>query len=517
MGRWLVENLLQSEERLHLTLADVDDSVLAVAEQMTERSERVVNGRQIAFPATGQVTGLSDTSSFDVILITVPTEEIEKVSQAVVSQARPGSLVLDVASVKVEPIQQMLAAAPEGVSVIGTHPMFGPRIEALTGETVAVCPTHTTNPDHLRSVVSLIKSCGGFVKQLTAEEHDEQMLIVQSLTHFMYLSLGAALRRTDTDLSDALSLQTPPFRSTVSVLGRMMDIKTTERQAQLYASIQHAAGSHQLRETFLNAAEELHRRFGEEDLDASQSAIEEIARDFSNSAIDQLSAQSDEAVRAHRMIEVKLQELKDSGDLCGLEDQDHDGEVRIGRVVEFDASSITLAGSTVNVPGKVTAIYDEESHRSASHRGITRPVKTERLQRRRYRLMEASEVLSWRETILQPHQADITLGVPRAVNATALARYLVRLIPELLSAEVGDEYNPTEPTQLRQITFKLRIVGDRDPDRAQSEFVEFFECVGGEAPRRFGPFQHSGRKVSVRRARRGDERVQSAPTGTLPG
>jgi hypothetical protein len=62
---------------------------------------------------------------------------------------------------------------------------------------------------------------------------------------------------------------------------------------------------------------------------------------------------------------------------------------------------------------------------------------------------------------------------------------------------VGRTYDPDE-TRPRQVTFGLRIVGDRHPARVTTAVVEFIESIGGEAPRRFGseaqanPFPTSG-------------------------
>lgn len=495
IGKWLVETVLSREENLHLTLADTDASVREIAEKLSLRREgRVINGRPVSFPTPDAVSGIGDPSSYDAILVAVPIEEIERISKTVLSRARPGGLVVDVASVKAGPIETMLAAVPPGVSVIGTHPMFGPRVESLMGQTVVVCETSSADPRHVDAVKALIERYGGVVQDLTPKKHDELMLVVQGLPHFVHLALGETLRQGGWDLRDTLSLQTPPFRSAASVLGRLVDLQG-ERQAQLYATIQQTPGSSQLRKEFLAAATELDRLFDEGSISSAQGAIENIARHFPPSAIGQLSAQSDEVVRAGQALEVELQGLKESGRVTGFEN--HDKQVVIGRVADFDPISIELTGNLIEAHGKLAAIYDDLSQEAAGQHGIAGLPRTQKLPRRNHRLLRQEEVLRWRETALDPHRVDITVGIPLIANVAAVSRYLVDLIPEVLSAEVGPTYVPDDSAQLRQVTFHLQIIGDRLPRQVTSAVVEFVESIGGEAPRASGAPKSAGVRPPV--------------------
>jgi prephenate dehydrogenase len=479
IGRWFVEHVLVKEATLQLTLADTDRKVLQLAETLSTQTEKTVNGRTVSYPEEGVVADI-DPSAFDAILLAVPIDRMENAAKAIVSRARAGCLVLDVASVKVEPLKHLTAAAPKGVSVLGTHPVFGPRVGGLGGQTVVLCETKSTNPRHTELVEQVIRRHGGNTERLTAERHDELMSVIQGLAHFVHLALGETFRTADFDLKGTLRVQTPPFHSVASVLGRLMSL-SGERQAQLYAEIQQTPGAAALRRQFLDAATRLDGEFDSGDPVVAREAIERIARYLPPSTVKHLSAQSDEAVRLRQKREIELRELIESREVCGF--RSRDGGVKIGRLVDFDPTHLVLQGEVVHGNGKAAAIYDEESQAAAALFGITKRPKEHRLSRRHYRPLSAPELKEWRETVLDSHSVDLTLGLPHLVNAAALAGYLVDLIPELLSAKADAPFDPEDRSKLHHVTYHLRCVGDRLPDRVKDSISNFVEVIGGQRPR----------------------------------
>jgi prephenate dehydrogenase len=478
IGRWFVEHVLVEEESLHLTLGDVDARVVDLAETLTAESGKVVTARILTYPEEGPVEGV-DLSAFDAILLAVPIERMEEVAKAIVAYARPGCLVLDVASLKVEPLRHLVAAAPPGVSVLGTHPVFGPRVPQLSGETVVLCETELTQPRHTDAVEALVRRHEGNTERLTPERHDELMGVIQGLAHFVHLALGETFRTAGLDVKGTVRVQTPPFHSIASVLGRLMNL-SGERQAQLYASIQEGDGSAKLRKQFLSAATRLDETFDKGDLAAASEAIEAIARHFPPSTVEHFAAQSDEAVHLRQKQEIELRQLIRSGEVCGF--RDRGGDVKIGRLVALDQTDLVLRGELYRAKGKLAAIYDSESQSAAAISGISGVPREHRLSRRNYRPLTAAELRHWRETELDPHSLHVTVRLPLLVNSAALAPYLVDLIPELLSAELVSTFQP-EGEALRKVTLQLRCVGDRRPSRVRDAVAALVEVIGGERPR----------------------------------
>ncbi len=62
----------------------------------------------------------------DIVLVSVLIEKTVEVIRMVAPRMHPGSLIMDVTSIKSGPVKAMKTYAPKGVEVLGTHPMFGP-------------------------------------------------------------------------------------------------------------------------------------------------------------------------------------------------------------------------------------------------------------------------------------------------------------------------------------------------------------------------------------------------------
>jgi chorismate mutase/prephenate dehydrogenase len=72
----------------------------------------------------------------DVTIISVPIDVTEQVIREVAPRVRPDALLMDVTSVKSDPVRLMLESTT--ASVLGTHPMFGPSVHSLQGQRVVL-------------------------------------------------------------------------------------------------------------------------------------------------------------------------------------------------------------------------------------------------------------------------------------------------------------------------------------------------------------------------------------------
>lgn len=121
----------------------------------------------------------------EVIVLAVPAVAMREVLMAMTPMLQPGTVVVDVASVKLLPAQWMIELLPEHVELVATHPLFGPQ-SAKNGLAVlklAVCPIrgnfHEVIAAFARDVLQLE------VIMTTADEHDREMAYVQALTHLI--------------------------------------------------------------------------------------------------------------------------------------------------------------------------------------------------------------------------------------------------------------------------------------------------------------------------------------------
>lgn len=115
----------------------------------------------------------------DLVLLAVPIAVFEPVVAAVVPHLGPEQILADLCSVKVKPLEQMLAA--HAGPVVGTHPLFGPLPppEQAGQLRVAVCPGR--DQASAAAVALWLADLDLVPFTVSAEEHDQAMAYIQGL------------------------------------------------------------------------------------------------------------------------------------------------------------------------------------------------------------------------------------------------------------------------------------------------------------------------------------------------
>jgi prephenate dehydrogenase len=146
----------------------------------------------------------------DALILAVPVQDMEDVLERVAGCPALPTIAIDVASVKVRPLELMKKWLPESVEILGTHPMFGPQSgrDGIRGLKVVVCPHRTTRLDRVRSLLE--KDLGLRVLEMRPEDHDAEMAYVQGLTHW----IAKALREIKLP---NLKLSTPAYRHLLAI------------------------------------------------------------------------------------------------------------------------------------------------------------------------------------------------------------------------------------------------------------------------------------------------------------
>lgn len=166
----------------------------------------------------------------DLVIIAVPIAATVDVVRQVAPHVRPGSVLVDVTSIKGPPLAAMLEAAPEGVDVVGTHPMFGPHGVDFDRQKVVLC--RGRGEKGFVQVKKLFEAFGAETIEATAEEHDAQMALIQVLVHEKTMVLGSVLERLKADLGRSLQFASPIYRTELAMIGRMFS-----QRGELYADI----------------------------------------------------------------------------------------------------------------------------------------------------------------------------------------------------------------------------------------------------------------------------------------
>ena len=142
----------------------------------------------------------------DYIIFSVPVQFLEESILEFKKYISPETVILDVTSVKIIPLQLLQKHFPKN-QIIGTHPLFGPESIAKGLDDLKLMLTDVSaSLQTKKNVVRIIKKMGFAVLEMTAEEHDKQIAKVQALSHY----IGFALR--DFDLEEKVELRTLAYR-----------------------------------------------------------------------------------------------------------------------------------------------------------------------------------------------------------------------------------------------------------------------------------------------------------------
>lgn len=233
-------------------------------------------------------------SNNDIVVVAVPIDVTVDVIRKAAPHVRPGATLMDVTSIKSAPLAAMLEAAPEGVDVVGTHPMFGPHGTDFDRQKVVLC--RGRGDAGFTKVKRLYETFGAETIEATAAEHDAQMALIQVLVHEKTMVLGSVLERLKADLGRSLQFASPVYRTELAMIGRMFsqqaelyaDILTVNPEAPRLSHVFEQEAAHFARAVAMSDRETVVRRFRQ---------VAEYMKDFASWAKKQSDAILDDLVR----------------------------------------------------------------------------------------------------------------------------------------------------------------------------------------------------------------------------
>ncbi|SMC18889.1 3-dehydroquinate synthase [Desulfacinum hydrothermale DSM 13146] len=164
----------------------------------------------------------------DVVLVSVPLHRAVEILEELCPCFRPRQLVLDICSLKVEPMRALDRSA---AWFVGLHPMYGPYVSDFHGQTMIACRGRV--PDAVWDWLwSLFEGAGLKIHECTPEEHDRMMTVIQLIPHMATVVLGHCLRTLDVPVQESLRYTSPIYRLELDLIGRLF-----AQDPQLYAAI----------------------------------------------------------------------------------------------------------------------------------------------------------------------------------------------------------------------------------------------------------------------------------------
>ncbi len=141
------------------------------------------------------------------VIVSVPPYSTDQV----ITQIPPlpdDCILMDLTSIKNRPLKSMLAI--HRGPVLGLHPMFEPNIHCISKQVIAYCDGRY--PEDYQWLLEQIKLWGVRLRRVNADEHDQNIVFIQVLHHFITFAHGLHLVEEDAKLDQILSLTSPMHR-----------------------------------------------------------------------------------------------------------------------------------------------------------------------------------------------------------------------------------------------------------------------------------------------------------------
>ena len=229
-----------------------------------------------------ELSAVEAARAADVVVVSVPVRETEAVIEEIGPLLRAEALLMDVTSVKTEPMRRMLASTK--ASVVGTHPMFGPGVHTYQGQRIVLCAGR--GEAWLDWSRQMFTARGLIVTETTPEHHDKMMAIVQVLHHFKTQVLGLTWSRLGVPLEETLRYTSPAYLLESYVTGRHF-----AQSPELYGAIEMLnPDSGRVTDAFRGAASDLAAILQAGDQTAFDQVFAEVGAffgDFTEEALEQ--------------------------------------------------------------------------------------------------------------------------------------------------------------------------------------------------------------------------------------
>ncbi len=270
-------------------------------------------------------------SQAKIVIVAVPIEVTPQTIEEVAPYLQKGSLLVDVTSVKELPSEIMEKHVPEGVEVLPTHPMFGPRIRSLEGQVIVLTPQ--TKGYWYPKVVEFLKSEQARILETSPELHDRMMSIVQGLTHFAYISIASTIEKMQVDVKESRKFASPIYSLMLDMIARIV-----AQNPYLCYSIQtQNRYIHEVHETFLETFTSLKLMIDDENQDDFVKAMSSAAKHLND--LEASLGRSDKAISA---LNAEVSTLKNSvGQEVGLKHM-YSGKVHTGILKDLTPVFVTL-------------------------------------------------------------------------------------------------------------------------------------------------------------------------------
>lgn len=382
---------------------------------------------------------IKSVENADIIIFSVPIEHMVNTIKEVAPHAPDGSLLIDVSSVKIEPSEALKKYAPANTEILPCHPMFGPRIPSLDGQTVILTPIDNRCTTYYNKVIKFLSKHNTKIVVSTPEEHDKIMSVVQGLTHFSYISIASTIQKLDISIKKSREFASPIYSLMLDMISRIVS-----QNPYLYYSIQKNNPLNSISRQML--IEESIRLA----LLVEKNEEEEFVYTMHESAkhLDEFEAALGRSDKAINVLTHELNILKESiGQEVGLKHQ-YSKNIHVGIIQEINNEEVILTDlKNQKIKLKITNIE----------------------------ILTKEELFEWKKNNLTLHQFDVSVMFPIISNENTLLD-MFNKIDQVVSVKIKEVYvGPQVLDNFKSITFQYSTFNKND-----NKIVEnYLQGIGG--------------------------------------
>jgi prephenate dehydrogenase len=185
-------------------------------------------GKELGVETADFVTAVQHS---DNVMICVAIDAFEEVVKQIAPVVREVQTVVDICSVKEQPVKIMHQHIKKGL-VLGTHPVFGPGSKSVKHKAYILTPTNVKERKFAETYKGWLEKVGARVFIMSPKKHDELMSVVLGLPHFV------GLVACDTLLAQKDFLETKKVAGTTYRLLFTLAEATALETPDLYACLQ---------------------------------------------------------------------------------------------------------------------------------------------------------------------------------------------------------------------------------------------------------------------------------------
>jgi prephenate dehydrogenase len=145
----------------------------------------------------------------DILVFCTPVDRIAEQVLSIAGACKPGTLITDAGSTKVQIVSQIEGKLPADIAFIGSHPLAGSekrgaehaRADLFDGRLTIVTPTPHTPAKTEKRVSDFWSSLGSRVLSMAPADHDQVLALTSHLPHLVAAALAGILPKEMRDFT----------------------------------------------------------------------------------------------------------------------------------------------------------------------------------------------------------------------------------------------------------------------------------------------------------------------------